>query len=53
MMIQTREIHPGMDLRTMYDMLPPEGIGRDGFVALVSEEGFRLKNVGETNQDDL
>lgn len=45
MMIQTREIHPGMGLRTMYDMLQPEGIGRDGFVALGLAEGFRLKNV--------
>lgn len=34
-----------MGLRTMYDMLQPEGIGRDGFVALGLEEGFRLKNV--------
>lgn len=45
MMIQTREIHPGMGLRTMYDMLQPEGIGGDGFVALGVAEGFRLKNV--------
>ena len=45
MMVQTREIHPGMGLRTMYDMLQPEGIGRDGFVALGLAEGFRLKNV--------
>ena len=40
-----REIHPGMGLRTMYEMLQPEGIGRDGFVALGLEEGFRLKTV--------
>lgn len=40
-----REIHPGMGLRTMYDMLQPQGIGRDGFVALGLEEGFRLKTV--------
>ena len=45
MMVQTREIHPGMGLRTMYDMLQPEGIGGDGFVALGVAEGFRLKNV--------
>ena len=45
MMVQTREIHPGMGLRTMYDMLQPGGIGRDGFVALGLAEGFRLKNV--------
>ena len=45
MMVQTREIHPGMGLRTMYDMLQPGGIGGDGFVALGLAEGFRLKNV--------
>jgi len=42
-MEQVRQIHPGMGLRTMYEMLPPEGIGRDGFVALGLQEGFRLK----------
>jgi putative transposase len=45
LMEQTREIHPGMGLRTMYDMLGPEGIGRDAFVALGLREGFRLKAV--------
>jgi putative transposase len=41
----TREIHPGMGLRTMYEMNLPEGIGRDAFVALGLREGFRLKAV--------
>lgn len=45
MMEQAREIHPGMGLRTMYEMLRPEGIGRDAFVALGLQEGFRLKNI--------
>lgn len=45
MMEQCREIHPGMGLRTMYEMLNPEGIGRDAFIALGLQEGFRLKNV--------
>lgn len=45
MMEQAREIHPGMGLRTMYEMLHPEGIGRDAFIALGLREGFRLKNV--------
>lgn len=44
-MEQVREIHPGMGLRTIYEMLHPEGIGRDGFIALGLQEGFRLKNV--------
>lgn len=43
LMEQTREIHPGMGLRTMYEMLQPEGIGRDAFIALGLREGFRLK----------
>lgn len=45
MMEQAREIHPGMGLRTMYEMLAPEGIGRDGFIALGLQEGFRLKSI--------
>lgn len=45
MMEQVREIHPGMGLRTMYEMLVPDGIGRDSFVALGLQEGFRLKSV--------
>lgn len=45
MMEQAREIHPGMGLRTMYEMLHPEGIGRDAFIALGLQQGFRLKNV--------
>lgn len=44
-MEQVREIHPGMGLRTIYEVLQPEGIGRDGFVALGLQEGFRLKSV--------
>lgn len=44
-MLQVREVHPGMGLRTMYDMLQPDGIGRDAFVALGLQEGFRLKSI--------
>ena len=44
-MEQVREIHPSMGLRTMYDMLQPEGIGRDAFITLGLHEGFRLKTV--------
>jgi putative transposase len=42
---QVREIHPGMGLKTMYEMLQPEGIGRDAFIALGLQEGFRLKTI--------
>jgi putative transposase len=45
LMEQTREIHPGMGLRTMYELHQPEGIGRDAFIALGLREGFRLKAV--------
>ncbi len=45
LMEQTREIHPGMGLRTMYGMLQPEDIGRDAFIALGLSEGFRLRSV--------
>ena len=45
LMEQVREIHPGMGLRTMYQMLQPEGIGRDNFVSLGLQEGFRLKTI--------
>lgn len=44
-MQQVREIHPGMGLRTIYEMLQPAGIGRDGFIALGLQEGFRLKSI--------
>lgn len=45
MMEQAREIHPGMGLRTMYEMMHPEGMGRDAFIALGLQEGFRLKTM--------
>lgn len=45
MMEQTREMHPGMGLRTMYEMLQPEGIGRDAFIALGIQAGYRLQSI--------
>jgi putative transposase len=50
MMEQVREIHPGMGIRTMYEMLRPEGIGRDAFVALGLQEGFRLKSLEKSTR---
>lgn len=44
-MEQVRQLHPGMGLRTMYGMLQPDGIGRDGFIALGLQQGFRLKSI--------
>lgn len=40
--LQVRELHPGMGLRTMYDILKPEGIGRDAFTNIGFNYGFRL-----------
>jgi transposase InsO family protein len=45
LMEEVRSIHPGMGLRTMYDMVQPDGIGRDAFIALGLREGFRLQAV--------
>jgi transposase InsO family protein len=42
MMAQTRQLHPAMGLRKMYNQLQPEGIGRDAFIALGLQEGYRL-----------
>ena len=40
---EVRSIHPGMGLRTIYDLVQPKGIGRDAFIALGLREGYRLK----------
>lgn len=45
LMEQVRQIHPGMGIRTMYELLRPEGIGRDSFIALGLREGYRLKTI--------
>ena len=38
-----RQMHPSMGLRTIYEQFAPEGIGRDAFIALGLQEGYRLK----------
>jgi transposase InsO family protein len=45
LMEQVREIHPGMGLRSMYDMVQPDGMGIDAFILLGLREGFRLQAV--------
>lgn len=45
LMEEIREIHPAMGLRTMYEMTQPEGIGRDAFIILGLQSGFRLQVV--------
>ena len=43
--VEIRDLHPGMGLRTMYEQFQPEGIGRDAFIALGLREGFRLRSI--------
>lgn len=40
---EIRDMHPGMGLRTMYTQFQPEGIGRDAFIELGLDLGFRLR----------
>lgn len=41
--MQIREIHPAMGLRTMYEYYSPDGIGRDAFISIGIYYGFRTK----------
>ncbi len=43
LIVEIREMHPGMGLRTIYEQFEPEGIGRDSFIALGLRNGFRLR----------
>lgn len=43
LMLEIRDIHPGMGLRTMYEFYAPQGIGRDAFVSIGLRYGFRVK----------
>jgi hypothetical protein len=43
LILQIREIHPGMGLRTMYDFYQPESVGRDAFISIGIKYGFRTK----------
>jgi transposase InsO family protein len=40
-----REMHPGMGLRKMYEQFRPEEIGRDAFIALGLQKGYRLRTI--------
>lgn len=40
---KTRKDHPGMGLRKMYDMIQPDFIGRDRFIAFFSALGYKVK----------
>jgi putative transposase len=42
-MLEIREIHPAMGLRTMYEYYLPPGIGRDAFIEIGIFYGLRVK----------
>jgi len=44
LILQIREIHPAMGLRTMYEFYQPEGIGRDAFISIGLRYGLRTKS---------
>ena len=37
-----RDLHPRMGGKTLYDLIRPDSIGRDRFLALLAEEGLQL-----------
>lgn len=43
LIMQVREIHPAMGIRTIYDLCQPKGIGRDAFISIGIYYGFRVK----------
>lgn len=43
--LDIRELHPGMGVRTIYEQFQPEGIGRDAFISLGIQAGFRLRSI--------
>ena len=43
LILQAREIHPAMGLRTIYNAYQPESIGRDAFISIGLKYGFRTK----------
>lgn len=45
LILEIRQMHPGMGLRTIYERHQPQGIGRDAFIALGLRNGLRLRAV--------
>ena len=43
LILEIREIHPAMGLRTMYELYRPESVGRDAFISIGLKYGFRTK----------
>jgi hypothetical protein len=46
LILQIREMHPGMGLPTMYEFDQPADIGRDAFIQVGLSYGFRVKSFG-------
>ena len=43
LIMQVRQVHPAMGLRTMYELCQPENVGRDAFISIGLYYGFRAK----------
>lgn len=43
LIMQVRDAHPAMGLRTMYELCQPESVGRDAFISIGLYYGFRAK----------
>lgn len=43
LIMEVREMHPGMGLRTIYEKVNPDGIGRDSFIALGISSGLCIE----------
>lgn len=43
MILEVRQMHPGMGLRTIYNKIKPDGIGRDAFIALGVRGGLAVE----------
>jgi putative transposase len=50
LIIQIREIHPTMGLKTMYEFYKPEAVGRDAFISIGIYYGFRIKIIKNTTR---
>ena len=43
LILEVREMHPGMGLRTIYEKVNPDGIGRDSFIELGISYGLCIE----------
>lgn len=50
LILQVRQIHPAMGLRTMYPFYQPEGIGRDAFIQIGTRFGLGAMTVSRASR---